>query len=300
MRTRSITEMLKLHIFNLPPPMIVSMIESLLFEEIVRFVDFIVLSNAKARHLWHTQIKRMLRCPDMDNRRYSREDGGSLRWVLKREITIKNFTTRVLYGGDTELHRACHDDEAWLVRACIAFNDADDINKPNDAGNTPLHFACIYEAHIDVVKLLLESGAQKSLYHKSNGGYGYIPIVIAFDLEGFDIVKLLLKYHEKDKKMALENLGDAFGIAAYKQNLELVQLILEVTGPDIIHSRDSFGCMALRRSCARSDDTEVMEFLLASGANVNAVDTDGGTPLFLSIIFECLECAKACWLLGRL
>jgi len=105
----------------------------------------------------------------------------------------QDFTTRVLYGGDTELHRACHDDEAWLVRACIAFNDADDINKPNDAGNTPLHFACIYEAHIDVVKLLLESGAQKSLYHKSNGGYGYIPIVIAFDLEGFDIVKLLLK-----------------------------------------------------------------------------------------------------------
>ena len=78
----------------------------------------------------------------------------------------------------------------------------------------------------------MKSGAQKSLYHKSNGGYGYIPIVIAFDLEGFDILKLLLKYHEKDKKMALENLGDAFGIAAYKQNLELVQLILEVTGPD--------------------------------------------------------------------
>ena len=25
---------------------------------------------------------------------------------------------------------------------------------------------------------------------------------------------------------------------------------------------------------------------------MNAVDTDGGTPLFLSIIFECLECAK--------
>jgi len=270
MWTRSATELTKLNLFDLPPPLIASVIESLLFEEeIVGFVDFIMLSNARARHLWHTQIKGMIRCPDMDNRRYSREDGGSLRWVLKREISIKNFTTRELVGGMTELHYACSKNEAWLARACIAFNDADDINKPNDFGYTPLHYACIY-AHIDVVKLLLESGAQKSLYHESY--VGNIPIEDALDREGFAIVKLLLKYHEKDKKKALENLGDAFGEAAQEQNLEIVQLILEVTGPDIIHSRDSFGCTALRRSCARSDDTEVMEFLLESGAAVNAVN----------------------------
>ena len=97
--------MLKLHLFDLPPPLIASVIESLLFEEeIVGFVDFIMLSNARARHLWHTQIKGMIRCPDMDNRRYLKDDGGSLRWVLKREISIKNFTTRELVGGMTELH----------------------------------------------------------------------------------------------------------------------------------------------------------------------------------------------------
>ena len=106
-------------------------------------------------------------------------------------------------------------------------------------------------------------------------------------------MKLLLKYHEKDKKMALENLGDAFRIAAQKQNLELVQLILEVAGPDIIHSRGSTGWTALHQSCTRSDDTEVMEFLLASGAKVNAViDTFGETPLFRSIDYVRLECAK--------
>tara|TARA_B110000091_G_C13411515_1_gene308303 strand:+ start:311 stop:523 length:213 start_codon:yes stop_codon:yes gene_type:complete len=63
----------------------------------------------------------------MDNRRYSEE---SPKWVLKREITIKNFTTRELEDGDTELHHACWNNEAWLARACIAFNDADDNNKP--------------------------------------------------------------------------------------------------------------------------------------------------------------------------
>ena len=132
----------KLHLFDLPPPMLVSVIESLLFEEeIVGFVDFIMLSSARGQYLWRTQIRRMLRCPDMDYHKYSRDDGGSLRWVLKREITIKNFTTRELEHGKTELHYACLNDEVWLARACIAFNDKRDMNAPDELGRTPLHYA---------------------------------------------------------------------------------------------------------------------------------------------------------------
>ena len=104
----------------------------------------------------------------MDNRRYSEE---SLRWVLKREITIRNFTTGELTKGDTELHYACDDDEdddeAWIARACIAFNDKKDMNAPNDFGWAPMYCSCM-DAHVDVVKLLLESGAQQSLYHNDD------------------------------------------------------------------------------------------------------------------------------------
>ena len=96
MTTTSVTELPKLHLFDLHPPLIASVIDSLLFEEIVRLVDFILLSNTRGRDIWHAQIKGMVRCPDMDNRRYLEE---SLRWVLKREITIKNFTTRELEDG---------------------------------------------------------------------------------------------------------------------------------------------------------------------------------------------------------
>ena len=86
MRTRSVTELTKLHLFNLPPPMLDSVIESLLFKEIVRLVEFIMLSNASGRHLWHTQIKSLLRshflkCPYMNNRRYGFK---SIKWLLDR------------------------------------------------------------------------------------------------------------------------------------------------------------------------------------------------------------------------
>jgi len=286
MRTRSVAALFELHLFNLPPPMLVSVIESLPFEEIVRMVDFIMLSNAKGRQLWHSYIKRSIRCPDMDNRRYSRDDGGSLRWVLKREINIRNFTTRELNGGWTELHYACQEDEAWLVRACIAFND--DVNAPDEKGFTPLHVACEL-AHVDIIKLLLESGAQPSLYHKNS--VGGIPIVRAVINRRVDTVKLLLSYHEKDKK--IESVGNAFVLAAFKQYLEIVKLFLEASMPDIIHSHHSqYGNTALHESCRVSDDTEVMEFLLESGAAVNAVNNDGWSPLFYAVGFARPECAK--------
>ena len=73
----------------------------------------------------------------------------------------------------------------------------------------------------------------------------------------------------------------------------MVQLFLSACGADIVHSRDSDdGRTALHKSCWGSDNPEVMEFLLESGAKVNAVDTDGWTPLFWSISNGRLECTK--------
>ncbi len=168
------------------------------------------------------------------------------------------------------------------------------MNAPDEDGYTPLHLACI-DAHVDVVKLLLESGAQPSLYHKGFRGWGGTPIDRAIAHGKFDTVKLLLSYHEKDKKRALENLGKAFRTVANNPNLEIFQLFLSACGADIVHSRDSDdGHTALHESCGESDNPEVTEFLLESGAKVNAVDnvTYGWTPLFLSITGGHLEQTK--------
>ena len=72
----------------------------------------------------------------------------------------------------------------------------------------------------------------------------------------------------------------------------MVQLFLIACGADIVHSCNSYGGTALHVSCRGSDNPEVTEFLLESGAKVNAVDTDGCTPLFYAITNERLECTK--------
>ncbi len=131
MTSTSVSTPPKLHLFNLAIPLLASVIESLQFMEIVRLVDFIMLPNASGRHLWHTQIKSLLRshflkCPYMNNRRYGFK---SIKWLLDREMTIRNFTTRELNGGMTQLHYACTLNKIWLVQACIAFNNKDDMTK---------------------------------------------------------------------------------------------------------------------------------------------------------------------------
>ena len=220
----------------------------------------------------------------MNNRTYTRD---SLRWVLDREITILNFRTRELEEGPTELLAACVVNEFWLVEACVAFNK-NTINTSDEDGWTPLHYACCY-AHISVVKLLLESDAESSLYHKNR--HGDIPIQEAIKHNKVEILKLLLTYHGKDKDMAIDNLGGALKSAAIKQNLQIVKLILGVS-LEIANSRDSNGGTALHYSCRGSDETEVMEYLLESGAEVDSVDKLGGTPLFSAALYGRPELVK--------
>ena len=274
----------KVQLFELPAPMLVSIFRSLLFEEIARLVD-IMLLNKTGRRIWHAQIKGILRCPDMDNRRYSKE---SLKWVLKIEITISNFTTRVLEEGRTELHNACEDNEAWIARVCIAFND-DDVNAPDEKGWTPLHYACQYK-HVDMAKLLLESGAQPSLYHKAKDGA--IPINIAIHKEDIGMVKLLLTYHEQNKELALQNFGGAICEAARVGNIEIIKLLVKSLGPGLMHLRDSYNNTALHHA-SNNNNAEVVELLLELGADVKSVGRNGFTPLSLAAALICLDSVKA-------
>ena len=91
-------------------------------------------------------------------------EGGIALDSQKGDQKISNFTTRDLELGRTELHQACEDEEVWIARACIAFND-DDVNVPDDQGYTPMHLACD-NGPVDMAKLLLFSGANSSLYLK--------------------------------------------------------------------------------------------------------------------------------------
>ena len=251
----------------------------------MRLVEFVMMSSGKGRLLWYSKIIGLPRCPVMDNRRYTKE---SFEWVLKRDFIIRNFTTRDLEGGKTELHYACDDNELLLARACVTFND-DDINVRDENGQTPLHSTCTY-GYVEIARLLLESGAQASLYQKDHEGA--MPIDLAVLDEDISQVKLILSYLEDDKELALENLGEAIRRAASYENLEIIKLLVGVCGPALVHSRDYNGNSALHSASAKRDNTEVIEYLVELGADIESVDSDRRSPLFRAACWGCPDAAR--------
>jgi cytohesin len=70
--------------------------------------------------------------------------------------------------------------------------------------------------------------------------------------------------------------------AARDGDLEKVKALLK-DNPDLVFSKESHGWTALHFAAANGY-TNVTEFLLASKADVNAINNDGGTPLHLAVL----------------
>ena len=133
-----------------------------------------------------------------------------------------------------------------------------------------------------MAKLLLESGAQPSLYHKAKNDI--IPIGIATLREDIDMVKLLLTYHE-------QNFGGAI-YASRLGNIEIIKLLVSSLGPGLMHLRNSNNHTALHAASC-NNKTEVVELLLELGADVKVVGRNGCTPLSYAAGYICPDSAKA-------
>ena len=85
-------------------------------------------------------------------------------------------------------------------------------------------------------------------------------------------------------------------IAATDMAHEAMSLLLELDHP--VEVRDALGETPLHKSCRRVDMTGV-EILLNAGADINAHDTGGRTPLFFAIDDEDGSYELVVYLLGR-
>ena len=231
----------------------------------------------------------------------------SLRWVLDNQIVIRNFD---LKGRNrkkewTQLHHACRDGRLWIAQACTKFNIDDDINaEAKGSGRTPLHVAAV-EGHVDIAKFLLKSGAD--LYRKESDniiGVGKLPIALAISSGEIDMVKLLLTHQNKDEdededtnnnkeKKVLECekcIVRAFHEEIYKGHIEMCQVLIAYV-PDIANARRPGNKVPLTVSCD-TGNTKITKLLISSGAEVNAIDIVGSSPLHYASYFGREKCCK--------
>ena len=191
-----------------------------------------------------------------------------------------------------------------------------DINKPDNMGNTPLHFAVMIGDY-NTILTLLNSGANASIQNQQH----LTPLHEAVSLNLFEISKLLIS------KMTDVNCMDQNGttplhIAVRHNNSGLIKLLLESSadvnfkttyGWNMIHftaalhssqlleklviytkdinAKDDYGNTALHIA-STLNHIDAMRILINYAANVDAKNFNNETALFDAVRNNNLECVK--------
>jgi ankyrin repeat protein len=171
--------------------------------------------------------------------------------------------------GLTPLHQAAahgHADMAALLldsQACVNATAID--------GSTPLHAAATH-GHSDIAELLLTNKAQVNT--RTNGGL--TPLHLASLLDHRDVAVLLLDNQADVNSKSGAGVSDENGPAIH------VLSVLLGAGVTIAHTRSYGGGATPLHLAALSGHKDLAEILLAHGADVNAKDNSGKTPLQLA------------------
>lgn len=183
--------------------------------------------------------------------------------------------------GETALHSAA----IWGSRKVSDFliSKGVDVNARNKKGETPLHFAASNSApeHLEVIELLVSKGADIN----AEDNQGWTPLCCGIRRENKQVCELLLTLGAK--KTATVEIAEFFA-AAEKGDMKIFKALLE-KNQGFAKARDDTDRTPLHVVMIRQQE-EMVEMLISRGADVNAKDSEGETPLLSA--FWCPEYKK--------
>lgn len=199
-------------------------------------------------------------------------DLGGLRALIAGGAEVNRIA-----GGLSALLAATRDSYAGRIEAVMTLlaNGAD-ANLPDDAGNTPLHFAALTREP-GVVQSLLDAGARLDAINRE----GMTPLAVAAEAGNWSVVEFLIK---RGAKADVENATPAllFAAAVDGDDPKGVKLLLKAKAR--INAPGPQRRTALMVA-ALTDNAEIAEALMAAGAEIDARDESGHSAL--------LEAARA-------
>ena len=189
-------------------------------------------------------------------------------------------------AGVTALHLAAGD--ARKVR--LLLEGGADVNKSSLIGRTPLLVASGTYGSIETVKLLLEKGADVN----AQDANGLTPLVAAASVNDAAVVKLLVeKGADINARATVGSAVTALMGAASNGNADLTRFLLarkadvHAISPDRSGNAKNgpvvFGNVTALHLAIGKGDVETVRLLLDAGADVNARDVRGLTPLVFAV-----------------
>jgi len=223
-----------------------------------------------------------------------------------------NLNTR-----DTQGNSVLHAAVRWnaIISATFLLSSGIDINAHSLNGNTPLHDAVILSMP-EIETLLLRNGANTEVRNMDGntpfmeavrGGLipsieklsqfnadsstrntrGDTPLHIAVGMERLDIINMLLNMGVSIHARNTRNR------TPYQVSLSISpRIVSALLANHRINIPDDFGNSALHVALQERTSDEMIRAIVAQGARVNAVDSNGKTPLRLAVDMEMWQAAK--------
>jgi ankyrin repeat protein len=184
--------------------------------------------------------------------------------------------------GDTALHEACLLGDIAIVQMLLTAMDKKGMNVllPNHDKQTPLHFAC-KKGFTDVVKLILRYGKhQMQELVTARDTEGNTPLHFAAESGKPEIVKCIVICRAADIEAEKEDETTPLHIASRHGRLEVAKLIVtynkKTTAAEDVYQQTPL------HFAAKYNHTNMIQFLLEEGADIEAEDANLNTPLLVA------------------
>ena len=175
-----------------------------------------------------------------------------------------------MYNGNCPIHKAA----GWgKYNICkLLLEHKADPNLPDKTGIKPLDYAVGQSEHVNIVRLLLDYGADLNTTSLVN----YNPVMSCVENDRLLILEMLLKHGARTTFQDDEG-NSPLHVAAEHNFLQICVLLLEYQADTAV--RNHKGQTPLHLAVAQKGSDAVVKQLLAAGANPNAMDNAGLTPL---------------------
>jgi ankyrin repeat protein len=196
--------------------------------------------------------------------------------ILKSTLLVAAIVLAAISTQAQEIFDAAKTGDLAKVKELIEANPQL-VNAKDSSGRTPLHWAN-RGVHLDVVNLLIDKGADVNAKDVS----GTTPLFSAAANSHLDACKLLI---DKGATVDVKNGRGStpFYFAAHGGNKELLDLLLAAGAKKAdLEIRNPYGRTPLCAVARDGGNAETIKVLIGFGANINAEDDNGLTPIMLA------------------
>ncbi|XP_046546391.1 uncharacterized protein LOC124256427 isoform X2 [Haliotis rubra] len=178
--------------------------------------------------------------------------------------------------GKNVLHYLCESSVFDREIFHIAFSHRVDVSAIDIFGNTPLHYAAETSHPLKVIDLLIQNGS--NINCRNARGDTISLRLCKFNVLQRDLLEYLIR-HDTDVNAADEDGKTIIMILAENGNLNAEMLDLLMKAGCDVNKQDALGNTPLHYCCISGDVNETLRCLLEYGANVNHSNTYMKTPL---------------------